>query len=75
MPQQVDEGETHEEDISATVKESNVRKNVNQNVNLQHRIIVDQCDVWQLVHNKELKKKKNNQHDGKAVPRAQTSHT
>ena len=57
--QQVDEGEIHEEDISATVEESNfddVRKNVNQNVNLQHPIIVDQYDVCQLVHNKELKK-------------------
>ena len=51
--QQVDEGEIHEEDISATVEESNfddVRKNVNQNVNLQHPIIVDQYDVCQLVH-------------------------
>ena len=57
--QQVDEGETHEEDISATVEESNfddIRKNVNQNVNLQHPIIVDQYDVCQLVHNKEFKK-------------------
>ena len=57
--QQVDEGEIHEEDISATVEESNfddVRKNVTQNVNLQHPIIVDQYDVCQLVHNKELKK-------------------
>ena len=57
--QQADEGEIHEEDISATVEESNfddVRKNVNQNVNLQHPIIVDQYDVCQLVHNKELKK-------------------
>ena len=57
--QQVDEGEIHEEDISAIVEESNfddVRKNVNQNVNLQHPIIVDQYDVCQLVHNKELKK-------------------
>ena len=57
--QQVDEGEIHEDDISATVEESNfddVRKNVNQNVNLQHLIIVDQYDVCQLVHNKELKK-------------------
>ena len=57
--QQVDEGEIHEENISATVEESNfddVRKNVNQNVNLQHPIIVDQYDVCQLVHNKELKK-------------------
>ena len=57
--QQVDEGQIHEEDISATVEESNfddVRKNVNQNVNLQHPIIVDQYDVCQLVHNKELKK-------------------
>ena len=57
--QQVDEGKIHEEDISATVEESNfddVRKNVNQNVNLQHPIIVDQYDVCRLVHNKELKK-------------------
>ena len=57
--QQVDEGEIHEEDISATVEESNfddVRKNVNQNVNHQHPIIVDQYDVCQLVHNKEIKK-------------------
>ena len=57
--QQVDEGEIHEEDISATVEESNfddVRKNVNQNVNLQHPIIVEQYGVCQLVHNKELKK-------------------
>ena len=57
--QQVDEGEIHEEDISAIVEESNfddVRKNVNQNVNLQHPIIVDQYDVCQLVHNKELQK-------------------
>ena len=54
----MDEGEIHEEDISAT-EESNfddVRKNVTQNVNLQHPIIVDQYDVCQLVHNKELKK-------------------
>ena len=57
--QQVDEGEIHEEDISATVEESSfdeVRKNVNQNVNLQQPIIVDQYDVCQLVHNEELKK-------------------
>ena len=57
--QQVDEGEIHEENIGATVKESNfddVRKSVNQNVNLQHPIIVDQYDVCQLVHNKGLKK-------------------
>ena len=57
--QQVDEGEIHEEDISATVEESNfddVRKNVNQNVNLHHPIIVDQYGVCHLVHNKELKK-------------------
>ena len=57
--QQVDEGKIHEEDISAIVEESNfddVRKNVNQNVNLQHPIIVDQYDVCQLVHNKELQK-------------------
>ena len=57
--QQVDEGEIHEEDISATVEESNfddVRKNVNQNVNLQHPIIVDQYGVCQLVRNEELKK-------------------
>ena len=43
--QQVDEGEIHEEDI---VEESNfdeVSKNVSQNVNLQHPIIVDQYDV------------------------------
>ena len=57
--QQVDEVEIHEEDISATVEESNfddVRKNVNQNVNLQHPIIVEQYGVCQLVQNKELKK-------------------
>ena len=51
--------EIHEEDISAIVEESNfdgVRKSVNQNVNLQHPIIVDQYDVCQLVHDKELKK-------------------
>ena len=59
--QQVDEGEIHEEDISATIEESNfddIRKNVNQNVNLQHPIIVYQydVDVCQLVHNKELEK-------------------
>ena len=57
--QQVDGGEIHEEDISATVEESNfddVRKIVNQNVNLQHLIIVDQYDVCQLIHNKELRK-------------------
>ena len=57
--QQVDEGEIHEEDISATVEESSfdeVRKNVNQNVSLQQPIIVDQYDVCQLVHNEELKK-------------------
>ena len=57
--QQVDEGKIHEEDISAIVEESNfddVRKNVNQNVNLQHPIIVDQYDVCQLVHSKELQK-------------------
>lgn len=57
--QQVDEGEIHEEDISAIAEESNldyVRKNVNQNVHLQHPIIVDQYDVCQLVHNEELKK-------------------
>ena len=57
--QQVDEEEIHEEDISAIVEESNfddVRKNVNQNVNLQHPIIVDQYDVCQLVHKKELQK-------------------
>ena len=57
--QQVDEGEIHKEDISATVEESNfddVRKDVNQNVNLQHLIIVDEYDVCQLVHNKGLKK-------------------
>ena len=57
--QQVDEGEIHEEDISATVEESNfnhVRKNVNQNVNLPRPIIVDQYDVCQLVHNREFKK-------------------
>ena len=57
--QQVEEGDIHEEDISATVEESNfddVRKNVNQNVNLYYPIIVDQYDVCQLVHNKELKK-------------------
>ena len=57
--QQMDEGEIHEEDISATVEESSfdeVRKNVNQNVNLQQPIIVDQYDVCQLVHNEELKK-------------------
>ena len=55
----MDEGEIHEEDISATVEEStfdDVRKNVNQNVNLHHPIIVDQYDVCKLVHNKELKK-------------------
>jgi len=55
----VDEGEIHEQDISATVEESNfddVRKSVNQNVNLQQPLIVDQYDVCQLVHNKELKK-------------------
>ena len=72
----MDEGEIHEEDISATVEESNfddVRKNVNQNVNLQHTIIVDQYDVCQLVHNKELKKN-NNQHNGEAVLRARASH-
>ncbi|PFX13537.1 hypothetical protein AWC38_SpisGene22373 [Stylophora pistillata] len=57
--QQVDAGEIHEEDISAIGEESNfddVRKNVSQNVHLQHPIIVDQYDVCQLVHNKELKK-------------------
>ena len=57
--QQVDEGEIHKEDISAIAEESNfddVRKNVNQNVNLQHPIIIDQHNVCQLVHNKELKK-------------------
>ena len=57
--QQVDEGEIHEEDISANVEESNfddVRKDVNQNVNLQHPIIVHQYDVCQFVHNKDLKK-------------------
>ena len=57
--QQVEEGDIHEEDISAPVEESNfddVGKNVNQNVNLHHPIIVDQYDVCQLVHNKELKK-------------------
>ena len=56
--QQEDEGEIHEDDISATVEESNfddVRKNVNQNGNLHHPIIVGQYDVCQLVHNKELK--------------------
>ena len=57
--QQVDKGDIHEEDISAIVEESNfddIRKNVNQNANLQHPIIVDQYDIYQLVHNKELQK-------------------
>ena len=57
--QQVDEGEIHEEDISAIVEERNfddVRKNVKQNVNLQQPIIVDQYDACQLVHKKELQK-------------------
>ena len=52
--QWVNEGEIH-----AIVEESNfdeVRKKVNQNVNLQHPIIVDQYDVCQLVHKKELQK-------------------
>ena len=56
---QVAEGEIHEEDISAIVEENNfddLRKNVNENINPQHPIIVDQYDVCQLVHNKELKK-------------------
>ena len=51
----MDEGEIHEEDISATVEESNF-DDARKNVNLQHLIKVDQYDVCQLVHNKELKK-------------------
>lgn len=56
---QVDDGEIQEEDVNATVEESNfddVRKNVDQNINLQHPIVFDQYDVCQLVHNKDLKK-------------------
>jgi len=56
---QVDDGEIQEEDVNATVEESNfddVRKNVDQNINLQHPNVFDQYDVCQLVHNKDLKK-------------------
>jgi Arf-GAP/Rho-GAP domain/ANK repeat/PH domain-containing protein 3 len=56
---QVDDGEIQEEDVNATVEESNfddVRKNVDQNINLQHPIVFDQYDVCQLVHYKDLKK-------------------
>ena len=56
---QVDDGEIQEEDVNATVEESNsddVRKTVDQNINLQHPIVFDQYDACQLVHNKDLKK-------------------
>ena len=56
---QVDDGEIQEEDVNATVEESNfdeARTNVNQNINLQHPIIFDQYDICQLVHNEGLKK-------------------
>ena len=50
--QKVVDGEISEEDVIA----NEVRKSVNQNINLQHPILFDQYDVCQLVHNEELKK-------------------
>ena len=50
--QKVVDGEISEEDVIA----NEVRKSVNQNINLQQPIVFDQYDVCQLVHNEELKK-------------------
>ena len=52
--EKVVDGEILEEDVTAYEEDSNfdeVRKSVNQHINLQHRIMFDQYDVCQLVHN------------------------
>ena len=57
--QKVVDGEIQEEDVTANEEESNfdqVRKSVNQHINLQYPIVFDQYDVGQLIHGEELKK-------------------
>ena len=48
-----------EEDVTANEEECNfdqVRKSVNQYINLQHPIVFDQYDICQLVHDEKLNK-------------------
>ena len=57
--QKVVDGEIPEEDITSNKEESNfdqVKKSINQHINLQHPIVFDQYDVCQLVHGEELNK-------------------